>query len=64
MRLSFYIGGAVFIAAVLVTVLTTKEYSPEELKDYSEEDSGRVSNENADDTALGSGIFYRLGRIG
>jgi maltose/moltooligosaccharide transporter len=34
-RLSFYCGGAVFLCAVLWTVASTKEYSPEELKKYS-----------------------------
>lgn len=31
---SFYIGGIAFIAAVLVTVVTTKEYLPEELESF------------------------------
>lgn len=31
-KFSFYIGGAVFLLAVLYTVFSTKEYSPEELK--------------------------------
>ena len=30
-KYSFYIGGAAFIITVLVTIFTTKEYSPEEL---------------------------------
>ncbi len=30
-KLSFYIGGVVFISAVLWTIIRTKEYSPEEL---------------------------------
>lgn len=33
-KLSFYIGGAVFLISVLWTVLRTKEYSPEELKSF------------------------------
>jgi maltose/moltooligosaccharide transporter len=33
---SFYAGGAVFLTAVLVTVLKTKEYSPEELRNFEE----------------------------
>jgi maltose/moltooligosaccharide transporter len=33
-KLSFYIGAAVFFAAVLWTVLKTKEYSPEELDSF------------------------------
>jgi maltose/moltooligosaccharide transporter len=35
-KLSFYVGGAVFFFAVLWTVINTKEYSPEELKKYNE----------------------------
>jgi maltose/moltooligosaccharide transporter len=34
---SFYIGGIVFLAAVLWTVFSSKEYSPEELKLYETE---------------------------
>lgn len=33
-RLSFYIGSAVFITAILITVLSSREYSPEELEEY------------------------------
>jgi maltose/moltooligosaccharide transporter len=35
-KLSFYIGSCVFFLAVLWTVLHTKEYSPEELKEFEE----------------------------
>lgn len=31
---SFYCGGIAFLAAVLVTIFTTKEYSPEQLKEF------------------------------
>ena len=31
---AFYIGGAVFFSTVLVTILTTKEYSPEQLAEF------------------------------
>ncbi|MFV0392446.1 MAG: MFS transporter [Paludibacteraceae bacterium] len=34
---SFYIGGIVFITAVLVTILTTKEYPPETLENFEDE---------------------------
>jgi maltose/moltooligosaccharide transporter len=34
---SFYIGGAVFFAAVLWTVIRTKEYSPDEIRAFEEE---------------------------
>src|SRR3972149_5891447 len=37
-KYSFYIGGGVFLLAVVWTIVRTKEYSPEELKKFSEED--------------------------
>lgn len=37
-KLSFYIGGVVFLVAVLWTVIRSKEYPPEELRQYSEHD--------------------------
>ena len=36
-RYSFYLGGAVFLLAVLWTVLKTREYSPDELKEFEQE---------------------------
>lgn len=36
-RLSFYVGGVVFFLSVLWTVVSSKEYSPSELKMYSED---------------------------
>jgi maltose/moltooligosaccharide transporter len=44
-KYSFYIGGAVFFLAVAYTVVKTKEYSPEELKNFSEEDEETSSKE-------------------
>lgn len=35
---SFYLGGAAFISAVLVTVISTKEYSPEQLAQFERQD--------------------------
>jgi maltose/moltooligosaccharide transporter len=37
-RFAFYIGAAVFFLAVLYTVIRTKEYSPEEMKEFSRAD--------------------------
>lgn len=34
---SFYIGGSVFLLSVLWTVITTREYSPEEMKKFNEQ---------------------------
>ncbi|WP_370390659.1 MFS transporter [uncultured Winogradskyella sp.] len=50
--LSFFIGAAVLIGSILVTVITTKEYSPEEMvlihaaegEDVSEEESSSLLN--------------------
>jgi len=44
-RLSFYLGGGVFILAVLWTVLRTKEYSPEELKSFDQDEVGDTRSE-------------------
>jgi maltose/moltooligosaccharide transporter len=38
-KLSFYIGGAVFLLAVIWTVVSTREYSPEQLKEFEDEES-------------------------
>src|SRR3990172_7085616 len=46
-KFSFYIGGFVFLLAVLYTVFSTKEYSPEELKKFSESDKNSVHSESS-----------------
>ncbi|MBN1416665.1 MAG: MFS transporter [Bacteroidales bacterium] len=38
-KFSFYIGGAVFISAVVWTVLRTKEYSPEQIESFERSNS-------------------------
>lgn len=35
-KFSFYFGGAIFFAAVMWTIFKTKEYSPQELKEFDE----------------------------
>ena len=60
-KLSFYIGGAVFISAVLWTIIRTKEYSPEELREFSTEEN-HIDNDEVDTVKLfGSKIFLRKG---
>jgi maltose/moltooligosaccharide transporter len=47
-RWSFYIGGGIYFIAVLWTIITTKEYSPEELEAYNEHEdleAGRNTSE-------------------
>jgi len=41
-KLSFYLGGAVFFMAVLWTVIRSKEYSPEQLKAFEEAEQAEV----------------------
>jgi maltose/moltooligosaccharide transporter len=64
-KLSFYIGGAVFLLAVIWTVVSTKEYSPEELRRYNDtENSKSKSGSNKLITgALPAEIFYRRGTL-
>lgn len=47
-KLSFYLGGAVFLLAVGWTVFRSKEYSPEELAAFEEERSGEQQSILAD----------------
>ncbi len=69
-KFSFYIGGAVFLLAVLWTVISSKEYSPEELKRYSQGDvkelnSIKVSSIIANQRFLKFGVVWCLiGLIG
>ena len=59
-KLSFYIGGAAFLLAVLWTVVRTREYSPEELKAF---DAARPPEHVFDDTSLRPAAKYRNGGI-
>jgi len=40
-RLSFYLGAVVFFGAVLYTILTTKEYPPEDLEEFKQKKKDR-----------------------
>ncbi len=64
-KFSFYIGAAVFFFAVLWTVISTKEYSPEELKKFSEEDKSAKHHETSSriDERIPHNKFFRLGTI-
>ena len=65
-RLSFYIGAAVFFLAVLWTVVRSKEYSPEEMASF-EENQAREgfarAKRTADEYAANGGRQIRLGGI-
>jgi len=69
-KLSFYIGGAVFLLSVLWTVFSTKEYSPEELAEFEdtelekkmrEEELANVKNSKGD-FKIGT-LFFVVGII-
>ena len=55
-KLSFYLGGAVFLAAVLWTVVRTREYSPEELAAF---EAGRGPPDLVPASASAPGARYR-----
>jgi maltose/moltooligosaccharide transporter len=63
-RYSFYIGGIVFFAAILVTVFSTKEYSPEQLEEFETDhntDSNAISSDN--EIVTNNSIFIKLAII-
>jgi len=65
-RLSFYLGAAVFFAAVLWTVLRSREYSPEEMASFEENQAreGRArEGRTAEEYAHHGGRQIRLGGI-
>ncbi len=65
-KYSFYIGGAVFFLAVAYTVFKSKEYSPEELKKFGDEDEGtslRVKEIRSDRKLVTSEKFLKDGMI-
>ncbi|MBR9999186.1 MAG: MFS transporter [Cyclobacteriaceae bacterium] len=53
-KFSFYTGGAVFLLAVLWTVISTKEYSPEEISAFETED--QASSVNVDQS---TGVYEK-----
>ncbi len=59
-KLSFYIGGAAFFLAVMWTVLSTREYSPEELAEF---EAARPPEHKQYDESLRPAEAYRNGGI-
>lgn len=62
-KFSFYIGAAVFFLAVLWTVISTKEYSPEELKKFSESDQNEKKSSLNTTELIPYKSFYNKGLI-
>ncbi len=65
-RLSFYFGAAVFFLAVLWTVVRAKEYAPEEMASFSENqarEGAAVERRTAEQFTLNGGRQMRVGWI-
>lgn len=65
-KYSFYIGGFIFFLAVLWTVLSTKEYSPEQLNEFEREEHPErfnTSDRRSDEELLPFSTFNRRGFI-
>jgi maltose/moltooligosaccharide transporter len=65
-RLSFYLGAAVFFVAVLTTVVKSKEYSPEEMASFEENrerEEFAKEMRTAEEYALNGGRQIRLGWV-
>jgi maltose/moltooligosaccharide transporter len=60
-KLSFYIGGAVFISAVIWTIVRTKEYSPDELREFSAEENAVADFVPDEENSFGAGVFVKRG---
>ena len=60
-KLSFYIGGVVFISAVIWTIIRTKEYSPDELREFSEKENPEKNYETDSINIFSAGIFVKRG---
>ena len=62
-KFSFYIGGAVFLLAVLYTVFSTKEYSPEELKKFSDDEKKLSQSKTSISNLISASAFHKNGSI-
>ncbi len=62
-KLSFYIGGVVFLAAVSWTVFSTKEYPPDELLKYSSADDSSKQNHAVNSEISDKSNFIKNGLI-
>jgi maltose/moltooligosaccharide transporter len=61
-RWAFYAGGVIYISAVLWSIFSTKEYSPEEFEAYNAPDSAAAAKAS-DTLTLDTGKYYTSGVI-
>ena len=59
-RWSFYVGGIVFFLAILWTIISTKEYPPEEMKEFEAEEKQTVQ-QGYNEEPVKSVIFTKVG---
>ena len=62
-KYSFYIGGVIFLLAVLWTVFSTKEYSPEEVAAFTEGEVSTAAQTEAQGAALSTQTYFRIGGL-
>ncbi len=64
-KIAFYAGGVIFFGAVLWTVLRTKEYSPEQMEIFHEqEEKDKPKEEDVqEEKMIRAGTFYKHGPI-
>lgn len=62
-KFSFYAGGSIFLVAVLWTVFSTKEYSPELLAAYEEAQSSKEGTHSEPQIPRSSHAYFRGGCI-
>jgi len=60
-KLAFYIGAAAFFSAVLWTVIKTREYTPEELRELSETESSSSIKKTTEKSVLDKKVYIRRG---
>jgi len=60
-KLAFYTGAAAFFSAVIWTVIKTREYTPEELKEFSETQYNSSIEKTAKKSVLDKEVYIRRG---
>jgi maltose/moltooligosaccharide transporter len=62
-KYAFYLGGIVFLLAVLWTVIKGKEYSPEQLKEFENESENNTGQNSSDSNIYVQGKYLKRGII-
>ncbi|PLX05805.1 MAG: MFS transporter [Marinilabiliales bacterium] len=62
-KIAFYAGAAVYFIAVLVTVITTKEYTPEEVKEFEAASEDKRKEQNYSDEYAKHSSYIKVSAI-